>query len=167
MDSRVHQNIIGGGQRLYSLDTFKTIACFMVVLLHYPIDGIIGIYIASLARIGVPFFFLVSGYFSYIGLYDRSRHLKKIKKYLFLLIGVTAVYWFKDIARVMIGKISLGDFISSNFTVEFLILHIGSSGFMWFVRALLYIELLQMLLHEYSGLKRPDCRGSSTIVPQQ
>lgn len=24
-----------------------------------------------------------------------------------------------------------------------------------------------MFLNEYSGLKRPDCRGSSTIVPQQ
>lgn len=121
----------------------------MVVLLHYPFDGVIGTYLAALARIGVPFFFLVSGYFSYAEVYDRSKHIKRIKKYLVLLVGVTAVYWLKDIARVVFGRITFGDFLSSNFTLEFLILHIGSSGFMWFVRALLYIEFLQMLLHKY------------------
>ena len=114
----------------------------MVVLLHYPIDGVIGTYLAALARIGVPFFFLVSGYFSYTEVYDRLKHIKRIKKYLVLLVGVTAVYWLKDIVRVVFGRITFVDFLSSNFTLEFLILHIGSSGFMWFVRALLYIELL-------------------------
>ena len=150
MIERINDNIlIGRGQRLYSLDTFKTLACFMVVLLHYPIDGVIGVYLAALARIGVPFFFLVSGYFSYTEMYDQSRHIKRIKKYLFLLVGITAVYWFKDIARMAFGRITFADFLSSNFTWEFLILHIGSSGFMWFVRALLYIELLHMLIHKY------------------
>lgn len=29
------------------------------------------------------------------------------------------------------------------------------------------MEEYRLFLDEYSGLKRPDCRGSSTIVPQQ
>lgn len=108
----------------------------MVVLLHYPIDGIIGDYLVALARIGVPFFFFVSGYFSYSEVYDWSKHIKKIEKYLLLLLGITVAYLSKDIIYLMAGKITFSDFITSNFTPQFLILHMGSSGFISFIRFL-------------------------------
>ncbi|MCD7812405.1 MAG: acyltransferase [Ruminococcus sp.] len=76
-----------GGYRYSSFDSFKVIAALMVVFLHFPFNGTIGGIIGALSRIGVPFFFMVSGFFSYkegcTTEIQREKSKKKVFRYLF------------------------------------------------------------------------------------
>ncbi|MFV8815028.1 acyltransferase family protein [Aerococcus urinaeequi] len=56
--------------RYSSLDGMKTIAAFLVICIHIPFPGEVGQIITAIARIAVPFFFMVSGFFA-------SDNLKK------------------------------------------------------------------------------------------
>lgn len=46
------------------LDIIRLIASIFVLLIHCPIDGMTGGYITAIGRFAVPFFILVSGFFS-------------------------------------------------------------------------------------------------------
>ena len=147
--------IRGGGHRYDSLDTFKFIACFMVVLLHFPVNGVVGNYLAAVARIGVPFFFLVSGFFSYSEEYDVKKGIRKIYKYFLLTVGIDAVYLAKDILRVVLNKIELQDLIAKIATPEFIIANFGgASGHIWFIRALLYLGIFELIFHKIIDFKK-------------
>ena len=146
--------IRGGRHRYDSLDTFKFIACFMVVLLHFPVNGVVGNYLAAVARIGVPFFFLVSGFFSYYEEYDIKKGIRKIYKYFLLTVGIDAVYLGKDILRVVLNKIELQDLIAKIATPEFIIANFGGSGHIWFIRALLYLGIFELIFHKLIDLKK-------------
>lgn len=146
-----------GGYRYDSLDTFKFIACFMVVLLHFPVNNILGDYLAAVARIGVPFFFLVSGFFSYTEEYNVKKGIRKIYKYFILIIGINAVYLVKDILRMMVHKIELQDLTARIFSPEFLIANFGVAGHIWFIRALLYIAVFELIFHKVIDFKKVKC----------
>lgn len=51
--------------RNQSIDLAKLIASFFILFIHAPFPGTFGNGIASLSRFAVPFFFAVSGYFSF------------------------------------------------------------------------------------------------------
>lgn len=129
-----------------SFDFFKCFAAFLVVSIHVSFQGIIGDYINVIARISVPFFFLVSGFFSYQkesgDVKIRKKRMRKIKKYFVILLGVTVVYFLYEIA----GSFSDGSFqetIKTYLSFPFLIAHLGPKGsHLWFIRALIYLEIM-------------------------
>lgn len=49
--------------RRKGIDILKCLCAFLVVCIHAPFPGIIGEYFIALARIAVPTFFMISGYF--------------------------------------------------------------------------------------------------------
>jgi surface polysaccharide O-acyltransferase-like enzyme len=116
--------------RFDSLDIFRLIASFAVVILHVsmgvmPLD--IQIYIKLLARFAVPFFFLVSGYFFYIG-YKKAGNEFFLKNIIKLLgIFLVASLFFLPI------NILKGDFRFS----QRLILT-GTESHLWFLPSLIF-----------------------------
>ena len=46
-----------------NLDILKTICAFLVICIHIPFPGSVGAIITPLARIAVPIFFMITGYF--------------------------------------------------------------------------------------------------------
>ena len=50
-------------KRYESLDCLKGVACLAVVFIHYNFPWDLGIIVRTLAKIGVPIFFLISGFF--------------------------------------------------------------------------------------------------------
>lgn len=52
-------------KRSASIDALKIIMAFLVVCLHMPFPGRLGILVNVIARIAVPCFFVISGFFSY------------------------------------------------------------------------------------------------------
>lgn len=65
-------------ERNYFIDVIKCLACFMVVLLHYPCEafGNMFKYIQTMTgRIGFPIFFMISGYL--IGKKYNNKHKKR------------------------------------------------------------------------------------------
>lgn len=57
----------------YCLDFIKGIACICVVFLHCEFPGVLGIAVQTVTRWTMPFFFMISGYYSF---YDRSNGYK-------------------------------------------------------------------------------------------
>jgi surface polysaccharide O-acyltransferase-like enzyme len=109
-------------QRHDSLDIFRLIASFAVVILHVsmgnlPID--LQIYLKLLSRFAVPFFFLVSGYFFYYG------YLKIITK----LLGIFLV------ASIFFLPI---DILKGNFRFSHDLILTGSESHLWFIPSLIF-----------------------------
>ena len=63
----------------YTLYFFEGLACLLVVLIHAPFPGTLGIIFSSAGRFAVPFFFMISGFslFDYLG---TPLFCTKIKK---------------------------------------------------------------------------------------
>ena len=74
-------------KKLYEL---KAICAYLVVLLHCNFPGKIGIIFEVLARIAVPCFFMISGYFSYP--YNKEKIKLRIISMLKLIISVEIIY---------------------------------------------------------------------------
>lgn len=52
-------------KRIQSIELCRLIASFFVVFIHYKMPGNLGLSVSALARFAVPFFFIISGYFSF------------------------------------------------------------------------------------------------------
>ena len=62
-------------ERNNGLDALKFMAAFMVVCIHIQFPGEVGGYLTTLARVSVPIFFMITGYF-----YQNIVDNKKIKR---------------------------------------------------------------------------------------
>ena len=84
-------------ERNRTINVFKEIACILVVINHYHHSGALGNIEYTVSHLGVPFFFLVSGYY----LFDSNmqltvkRMMKKIK-WISLLLAVHFSIYFAD-----------------------------------------------------------------------
>lgn len=137
-------------ERIYSLDMFKAVAAFMVVAMHIKFSEMVpkGDYLQPIARIAVPFFFMVSGYFAYSpedsAVYKKSP--ARLKHYLWLMLLADVIY----LLYKMIQNLDSGSFwspVAKIFSPKFLLsnMGVGIAGHIWFLRALIYVTLLYML----------------------
>ncbi|WP_366934307.1 acyltransferase family protein [Pyramidobacter sp.] len=62
--------------RIQSFDALKGIACIAVVFIHYNFPGNLGLAVKAFCRLGVPVFFVISGYFCWERM-KRSRMTKR------------------------------------------------------------------------------------------
>lgn len=138
-------------KKYYSIDFFKSIAAFMVVCLHtkYPLGG--G-YVDALSRIAVPFFFLVLGYFTYNPTIEwkneRNKYIVKAKKHFILWISIVFVYFAIFAISDLVQGVDKTKTIRSVMSIEWLLGNIGMAGHLWFIRALIYIDLLLIAIGE-------------------
>lgn len=127
--------------RLESLDAFRTIAMFLVLILHGTLPQGIDSWLSALCRIAVLYFFLVSGYFA-VHQTDRQVQLKRLKRHGIQLLTVELVSRLVWLAKAAFGKVTLGELLA-DMGAPYLLLNISFvSGHMWFLRALIYMELL-------------------------
>lgn len=81
--------------RLQNLDNIKFLAAFLVICIHVNFqEG--GIIIKSIARIAVPLFILISGYFFPI-LSKENKSFKFLKKIIILTISANIFYFLTNI----------------------------------------------------------------------
>lgn len=133
----------------YCLDFMKGIACFFVVWMHCEFPGRTGIIVQAISRFCVPFFFMVSGYFSgnmskvalskgnCLIINDKIRHIFKITFWasLFYLIWavVRNLVWHDKNISISLGQ-----------AVDWLVFNrpVIIGGHIWFLFALLYDYIL-------------------------
>lgn len=161
-------------KRIYSIDSLRLIAAFLVVCIHT--SGYIGKeYITTLARVAVPLFFMISGYFLYTP--DRlemnrriNKSLKKMAKLYLMCLGLTCIYalvfcWIVD-----------GDFHRIPFGPW--MLYVWLTGFsqpmhevtgfwgvvLWFLQALIYGLLLIKVFANSLFSIRPSIRVTIALL---
>lgn len=139
----------------YGIDLFKLIFAVLIVFVHtYCNDlGNIGSWIKEgLAGAGVPFFFIVSGFFYTRGLYKSSDPMSYFKKYfkrmlkLYLAWTIISLPVFWKVIVVAHGEYSLG------LKIVYLIRSIlfsGSVGVYWYILSLLYISLILYFVYTH------------------
>lgn len=79
-------------ERIYSIDGFRIIAAFLVVSLHVSLPFSIPV-MTPVARIAVPFFYMVSGYF-YSPSKTRSSIILLLKYLVVAMVAYFFIEWF-------------------------------------------------------------------------
>lgn len=135
------------------LDHVKFILACMVIYIHFVIQSNVGSAIDCVARIAVPFFFLISGYYSY------NREIKVLRKRfirnLFFLIGISFLYFLWGIWNtVVISHSSIASYLHESFNkssiVKFFIFGVNPfSNHLWFLEALVVSYLIHILMIKF------------------
>ncbi len=141
------------------LNALKIIAAFFVVCIHVHFPGDFGNAVIAVARFGVPFFFMVSGFFSYYE--DKSsinaKYKRKIKHILVLLLSGILMYFLFGLAVAVVNGNVSGYFVkifSFKSFFEFLVFNNTSvSEFLWFMPALIYTYIV-FFVFEKTGITK-------------
>lgn len=143
-------------KRWDSIDFIKGIACILVVLIHFNFPGSLGVWARVVGTLGVPIFFLVSGYF--LGwipgkMLDANKIVRKIKHIFVIIIGASITYAiFTVLYRwIIIGEIGLRSYIlgllSPTKVINFFVTNDPFAySHLWFLFALIYCYLFVMFI---------------------
>lgn len=73
-------------KRYEGLDILKVISAFLVVCIHASFPGEFGKNVASLARVAVPIFFMITGFF-FDSIIERHREKTQLKKVFWMFVA--------------------------------------------------------------------------------
>lgn len=141
------------------LNALKIIAAFFVVTIHIHFPGDFGLSVIAIARFAVPFFFMVSGFFSY---YENKtvlneKYKRKIKHVFVLFLGGTGLYFIYGMSVALYSGTAvsyLGRIFSIKSVLEFLLFNNTSvSEFLWFLPALIYTYTV-FFIFEKTGITK-------------
>lgn len=130
-----------------TLELVKLFASYMIVFIHVSFNGNFGVIMDSLARFAVPFFFLVSGFFSCNITHDK---IKKRAKHIAKLIVFSSVLYvcFRVGENAIKGDIPnissyLGKYLDIKNWIRFFFLNTTvSSIHLWYLFAILYVYII-------------------------
>jgi len=140
-------------QRNYSLDIFKLIASFFVIIIHCTSGFPNHDYLVATARFAVPVFFIISGWYSYNAV--TSRNYKKIWKRIVSLLRLFIIAELTYILYSMISELTIGvkfsDWIvkivnEDSFRRFILFNHTLPFGGLWFLPALIYVYIAALVI---------------------
>jgi serine/alanine racemase len=145
-------------KRNSSIDSFRIIAAILIVFLHVPqlylvaYENPIWAGVMCIARLAVPFFFVVSGYY----LFSKNAHdiaqksLRAAKKLLALILVSFLIY---AVIGIIMHTINIEDYLNPFSYVKLLIFNYPKDligvKMLWFLPALLYINLIFYLGAKY------------------
>ena len=137
--------------RVFGLDILKAICAFLVITIHAPFPGILGSCVIALARIAVPIFFMITGYF-YSETQHRKNELNQIKKILMLCFFANTLYFLWSLFLNMFTGGQIAQFLSNTFSlksiVKFLVLNESPfAGHLWYLGAILYVLIIVFFLY--------------------
>lgn len=133
-----------------------------IVLVHCRFPSVPGAVITAFARSGIPFFFMLSGYYTFYA--DRETTLsvtgRRIKKSFWLLMTVMLFYiaW-RILPKLLSGGITevflwlKTSLFQQQIIIDFLLLNVTDSvnGVLWYIPAALYVYLLFGILVKAGG----------------
>ena len=132
-------------RRYAGLDILKTICAFLVVAIHARFPGDFGSYTVAVARVAVPVFLMITGFF-YKGTQERGREKKQIVKILKLVVWSSVIFFVMLLGfNAAAGK--AGQYIRETFTLkklyEFVVFNASMfSDHLWYLGAILYVLLI-------------------------
>ena len=150
---QARSEISGSGQIKYnSIDIMRLLCAVMVVVIHtQPLTeygGVLGYFATFIfPRLGVPFFFAVSGYFYISGLLSGKKiFLKYVKRLLVVYTIWSFIYYAVDFVQVVRSNSSIWDFLRRS-VINFFIS--GSHYQLWFFPALIFCVMVVTLCRKH------------------
>lgn len=141
------------------LNIMKTIAAFFVVTIHVHFPGNLGESFICIARFAVPFFFMISGFFSFYGNKKMTREkfdrkASYILRILVLSCAFSAIF-YSLLSSDYIPKL-LGNITSPKHMLTFLLFNNTScfAEHLWYLSALLYCIIIFYFLDKLSLTKK-------------
>lgn len=135
-----------GAQKNNTLELLKLFASYMVVFIHVLFYGEFGVAIDALARFAVPFFFLVSGYYSYNITCEKIK--KRIKNIFSLFVISVICYAIFQIACLLKYNTNglmalLNSYTDLSTYIDLLVFNVTIiSGHLWYLLAALYVYVI-------------------------
>lgn len=139
--------------RSNAIDILKAFCAFLIVCIHIPFPGIFGMHIVTLARIAVPIFFMISGYF-YSDIITRNGEVRQIKKIFRLLLAANLIYvlWKVLLSIIWNDESFFQDTFSMKNLFQFLMFNESPfNGHLWYLGAILYVLLIVQILRRMGG----------------
>lgn len=133
-------------QRNHGIDFLKFLCCFFVISIHAPFPEPLKSFTMPLARMAVPVFFIISGY--YFSTLKKTGRLKpQIKKIFRLFISGNLLYFLWQIILALINGTDIASLLQEMFTpaslLHFVFLNESPfEGHLWYVGAILYTLLI-------------------------
>ncbi len=128
----------------YCIDFIKGIACFFVVFMHCEFPGRLGMAVQTVSRFSVPFFFMVSGYFSYTEKkYDgwrKIRHIGQITLFaslFYIIVAIVKYYVYGMSLAFSLQDVGIWLLFNKPIIIP---------GQLWFLYALLYDYVLYAIV---------------------
>lgn len=123
-----------------SLYFIKAIACFLVVNIHYPYLPLLGF----LGSFAVPFFFLVSGYYSYSSNYIAMDNVVKRRTNKILVMTIISFLFYMLASNIIIDGFDNKTLFSADNWKGALLYNSTSfvSVHLWYLLAILYVYLI-------------------------
>lgn len=145
--------------RNVSLDLLKLISAYMIIFIHITFPGEFGKIVDSIARFGVPVFFMCSGYFCYNNDYSKIKkkiiHILKLFLIAFLLYFIYYLiesWCYSGITQV---KNYIFDFFNIKRILKFILFNYTTiHGHLWFLSALIYCYILYYFLRKFNINKK-------------
>ena len=147
-------------KRNYSLNILKGVCCILIVFNHCKFPGITGNLIENYARIGVPVFFMISGFF--VSNNDKLKVNKKIVKTMMMLIYSCLFWLIYNILRFyFIDNAQLFTYLNNLINIKtigkFILLNENPFwGHLWFINALLYCYIYQYIIIKFNKQKKVE-----------
>lgn len=137
--------------RVFGLDILKAICAFFVITIHAPFPGILGSCVIALARIAIPIFFMITGYF-YSETQHRKNEFNQIKKMLMLCLLANTLYFLWGLLLNMFAGGQIAQYLSNTFSlksiVKLLVLNESPfAGHLWYLGAILYVLIIVFFLY--------------------
>ena len=141
-------------------DFIKGIACICVVFMHCEFPGVFGTAVQAVSRFCVPFFFMISCYYSYYGTdgdkqYDARRKITHIVK---ITVFASLFYLLVTVAPHLFFGGCISHTLRSVF-VNWLIFNqpVLISSHLWFLFALLYDYILFSFVYRLNLMTVATC----------
>ena len=139
------------------LDITKFILSCLVVFIHFVLPKQLGGITDCIARVAVPFFFMISGYYAYKC--NNKDLWRRLLRNLIYLVGATAVYLLWGIWKTYhLSDSTIGSYLHDNFNRSTIrdFLFYGVNTFstpLWFIEALVvayfvFIVVSKMIKHD-------------------
>ena len=141
------------GSRNTTIEFIRFFAAVGVVMIHCSFPGIVGKVIYGLARFGVPFFLIVSGYFAYNENYEKL--CKYLSKRIIRVLKIWCVTFIGYFILLFILNGCSKDWIANNFLVDydrilsFLLLQNTWLGFSWYLMAVVMCYLVTFFIGKH------------------
>ncbi len=145
-------------QRNHGFDLLKCICAFLVVCIHHGFPGRFGTGVRIIARVAVPIFFMITGYY-YSAVLNKGGVKRQIKKMFWLCLSANLIYFVNELLNAIKSGLPMKQFFMERFgVIELLkIIFLNKSPFsyhLWYLGAILYILIFVYLFEKIGNREK-------------